>query len=65
MGHQGYYLTCSAAWYGVGLLHVTKSHLDCEFMNITICACVSLGFWTLALILPTLDLGDPKCVGTI
>lgn len=38
---------------------------DSEFINITIYVYVSLGIWTLACVLPTLDLKNPNCIGTI
>lgn len=34
-------------------------------MNIVVCACVSLAFWTSAVVLASFDLKEPKYIGTI
>lgn len=44
---------------------VFSAKQDSEFMNIMIHVNVSLGIWTLACARPTLDLKNPKCIGTI
>lgn len=46
-------------------LHVPVFYFLYEFMNIVICACVLSGTWALACVLTTLQLKDPKCVGTV